>query len=562
MPYDLHDVSIPQVSGVTFRLGAPLLESAWTRWLLEGQILKDMGATRFREVPVEGVPTFLPRHPFSPPESPPEAVPLKELARRTAPLHKSGFQFRTVTDYARAYREGETTPLQVAERALSAIEESQASSPPLHAFISQHREDLLEAAEAATQRHAQGAPLSLFDGVPVAVKDELNQRGYPTTVGTSFLGQKPETEDATPVARFRAAGALLLGKTNMQEIGLGVTGMNPHHGHARNPYNPACFTGGSSSGSAVSVAAGLCPVALGADGGGSIRIPAGLCGVVGLKGTFGRISEHGAAELCWSLAHVGPLAATVQDAALAYGLIAGEDPKDPMSGHQPPLSFDRLEARDLTGVRVGIFEPWFEHADPDVVAACNRAVSTLAAAGATVVSVEIPQLDLIRVAHAVLITSEMSAAMSRHYQKHRKEFGIDVRINLALTRRFTSSDYVKAQQVRTLALESFSSALTKADVIVTPTTACTASPIPQNAVPHGNSDLPLLTRIMRYAFPGNITGLPGISVPAGNDARGMPIGFQIMGRPWSEDLLLGLARVVEGGVKRISPRVHFDLLDP
>jgi len=562
MSYDLNDVSIPQVSGPALRLGATLLESSFTRWLVEGQILKDMGATRFREIPVSGVPTFLPRHPLPDTAAPAQALSLEEIAEETAPLNTGGFKFRTVTDFARAYRSGDATPLDVAKKVLLAIEQSETLSPPLNALISHQREDLLEAAQASTKRYAEGTPLGLFDGVPVAVKDELNQRGYPTTVGTSFLGQEPETDDATPVARFRAAGALLIGKANMHEIGIGVTGMNAHHGHARNPYDPHCFTGGSSSGSAVSVASGLCPVALGADGGGSIRIPAGLCGVVGLKATFGRISEHGAAPLCWSLAHVGPLGATIQDTALAYSLIAGEDPLDPMSQHQPEVSFTDLGKTSLDGIRIGVFAPWFEHADPEVVKACQNAVETLKERGAVVVPIEIPQLDLIRVAHAVLITSEMSTSMEEHYRDHRKEFGLDVRINLALTRRFTAPDYIKAQQVRTLAMASFNAALKQADVIVTPTTACTASPIPKSAIPHGNSDLPLLTQIMRYAFPGNITGLPGISVPAGYDGGGMPIGFQIMGRPWSEDLLLRLGRVVEGGVQRTAPRVHFDLLKP
>ena len=170
-------------------------------------------------------------------------------------------------------------------------------------MIAVNRDDVMKQAREATQRIKAGKPLSIFDGVPVAVKDELDMVPYPTTVGTSFLGKSPAKEDATVVARMRAAGALLVGKTNMHEIGINVTGLNPHHGTTRNPYNTDHFTGGSSSGSATAVAAGLVPVAIGADGGGSIRIPASFCGVFGLKPTFGRVSEHGAAPLCWSVAH-------------------------------------------------------------------------------------------------------------------------------------------------------------------------------------------------------------------------------------------------------------------
>jgi Asp-tRNA(Asn)/Glu-tRNA(Gln) amidotransferase A subunit family amidase len=181
---------------------------------------------------------------------------------------------------------------------LDAIAASDAANPPLRAYIAVNREDVLQQAAAATKRFSTGAPLSILDGIPVAVKDELDMVPYPTTAGTAFLGRHPASSDATVVARLRAAGALLIGKANMHEIGMGVTGLNPIYGTPRNPYATHCHTGGSSSGSAAAVAAGLCPLALAADGGGSIRIPAALCGVVGLKPTYGRVSEHGALPPC------------------------------------------------------------------------------------------------------------------------------------------------------------------------------------------------------------------------------------------------------------------------
>ncbi len=225
---------------------------------------------------------------------------------------------------------------------LTAIEASDATKPPLRTFIASNPDDVLRQAEAATHRIRNGQALSLLDGVPVAVKDEVDMVPCPTTVGTAFLGPRPAKQDSTVVARMRATGAVLLGKTNMHEIGIGVTGLNLHHGTPRNPYNPDHYTGGSSSGSAAAVAAGLCPVAISADGGGSIRIPSSFCGLVGLKPTFGRISEFGAAPLCWSLAHLGAIAATATDAALAYGVLAGPDPQDANSLHQPSPTF-RME---------------------------------------------------------------------------------------------------------------------------------------------------------------------------------------------------------------------------
>ena len=415
-------------------------------------------------------------------------------------------------------------------------------------------------AEAATRRWAQGQPLSLFDGVPVAVKDEVDMVPYPTTVGTRFLGQRPATEDSTVVARLRAAGALLIGKANMHEIGIVPTGLNPHHGFARNPYNPAHYTGGSSSGSAAAVAAGLCPVAIGADGGGSIRIPAALCGLVGLKSTFGRVSEYGAAPLDWTVAHLGPLAATAEDAALCYALIAGADSRDPHSLAQPQPDIAGWDNTDLHAVTLGIFPPWFEHATPETVATCRQTLDGFRTQGATIREITIPELNLARIAHVITIASEMLTGMQPYYDQHRRDFGLDVRINLALTRLFTNRDYVQAQQMRTRAIGHMRAALAQVDAIITPTTAMPAPPIPADALPDGESDLNLLTELMRYAFIGNLTGLPAITFPAGYDRHGMPIGCQAMGHPWQERLLLRLAHAAAQFTPRQKPLVSYDLL--
>ncbi len=559
MAYDLKDVHVPRIAGTPLKLVAGLLERSYTRWLLEGSILKDMGFPAFDAAHLTESPTALPLHSAGP-ATDATPVSLEEVAQAAAPINEAPFRFWTVMDYAAAYREGRHTPVQVATRVVEALEQAEGLTPPLRAMLSSDTDEIMALARASTARFEQGAPRGIFDGVPVAVKDEFHQAGYPTTVGTSFLGREPQTEDATVVQRFRDAGAMLIGKANMHEIGIGVTGINPHHGPARNPYDPACFTGGSSSGSAASVAAGLCPVAIGADGGGSIRIPAGLCGAVGLKATFGRISEHGAAPLCWSLAHAGPIASTVQDTALAYALMAGPDPLDPLSLNQPAPRLDSLDNTDLRGIKVGIFKDWFEHAEPDVVRACYDAVNALEERGAIVVPIEISELDLMRIAHGILITSEMSTAMEKSYEEHRKEFGLDVRINLALARRFPAGKYVKGQQVRNRAMAQFEKLLQEVDVIASPTTACTSGPISEDAVAHGESDLGLLTKVMRFAVVGNLTGLPCISVPAGYDQRGMPVGFQLMGRAFEEHTLLRLGRVVEGKGTPRRPEVYFDLL--
>jgi Asp-tRNA(Asn)/Glu-tRNA(Gln) amidotransferase A subunit family amidase len=427
-------------------------------------------------------------------------------------------------------------------------------------MIATIEDDLMQQARASVERYRQGAPLGPLDGVPVAVKDETNQAPYPTTVGTSFQNE-PVTEDSAVVERMRAQGALLIGKANMHEIGLGVTGLNTHHGTARNPYHPDHHTGGSSSGSAAAVASGLCPVAIGADGGGSIRIPSAFCGAVGLKATFGRISEFGAAPLCWSLAHMGPIAATARDCAIGYQALAGPDARYEAGLGQPNPTLAGFDNLDLSDLRIGIFSPWFDDADAEIVSCCRSMADALAGMGATLVEVDIPELELARLAHTISITSEMVTSMEGEYEQNRSRFGLDIRTNMVIARSFTGRDYVRAQQARTRVAGIFSSVLEQVDVIATPTTGITAPAIHPGALSHGESNLTVLGAIMRYAFPANLIGLPAISFPAGYDAAGLPIGIQFMGQPWCEHSLLRLAHAAEQHVVRAAPKVHFPLLD-
>jgi len=443
--------------------------------------------------------------------------------------------------------------VKVAERLIEHLTNTEATPTPLGAIISMKADEILSQGQSATERYAQGTPIGPLDGVPVGVKDELDQTGFPTTVGTGFLGTHPAVEDATVVARLRAAGALLIGKLNMHEIGIGVTGINPHHGAARNPYNRRHMTGGSSSGSGSAVGMGLCPIAVGADGGGSIRIPASLCGVVGLKATYGRISEHGAAPLCWSVAHVGPLGATVYDVALAYAIMAGPDPFDLHTRYGPEVDLNDLSSADVHGLRIGIFEPHFQDADDAVVEWCTRAVDALCARGARRVPIEIPQLGLLRTAHMVTIVSEMLHSMNPHLAKDRTRFGYDVRMNLALGQRLTQADYIKAQRMRPALFEHFNKAFETVDVIVTPSTGCTAPLIRKDALKTGESDLVTLDKIMRFSPAANLTGLPSISIPVGYDDAGLPIGLQVMGPAWSESRLLKVGLCLERCTNRQAP---------
>jgi len=564
MSYDIQPVKAPRAAGGLLKILCLVMENPLTGALLSRKLLAQVGIMELRGTPCDDPPWPLEEKRG---KDPVPKFDREALAGRAGTLPHippdDSFRFAAAADYVKAYKEGRTDPVAVARRILHATSESEDLSPPMRAFIAQDETDVSTLAAASTERYRAGRPLGPLDGVPVAVKDEVDQSPYPTTVGTRFLGLEPAVGDACLVERLRAAGALFIGKTNMHEIGLGVTGVNPHHGAARNPYNPGHATGGSSSGPAAALAMGLCPLAIGADGGGSIRIPSSFCGVVGLKPTFGRMSERGAAPLCWSVAHVGPMGATVGDVALGYALMAGPDPADENSLHQPAPHLADLENADLTGVRIGLPRQWFEDADDEVVAACRTTLSTLESAGAVIQDVDIPELALLRAVHLVTIVTEMAAAHVGHYAVHRREYGLDTRMNLALARCLSAYDYAHAQRLRTRICGHFDRVLDQVDVLATPATGRTAPVIPRDSLATGESNLPMTTRIMLFAPAANLTGLPAVSFPAGYDGAGLPVGFQIMGRHWDESLLLRMAAVAERHTVRRPPKVHFDLLqDP
>lgn len=555
--YNLKSVNLPSMAGATLNIFASLVENPLIRPLLMGSLMKQGGVDRLRELALDETPTFYPIY-FADEAS---GAPLEPAALDlVAGERRAQLPFKTWSDYARAYRQGKNTPVDVITHLLDCITDSDKGSPPLRAFVANDRQDALDQAQASARRLAEGRPLSPLDGVPVAVKDEVDQVPYPTHVGTTFLGGAPARQDCTVVARLRKAGALLVGKANMHEIGINPNGSNAHYGHARNPYDLQRDTGGSSSGPAAAVASGLVPVAIGADGGGSIRIPSSLCGLVGLMSTFGRVSEFGAAPLCWSVGHLGPIGASVEDVAMVYAAIAGPDPLDPNTLHQPPVRLDRWNDPDLRGLKLGFYKEWFDHSSPGVRQVCHAALDKLAQAGAEIVEVEVPELDEMRIAHVVSILAEMATSMA-NFPKNQKELAASVRLTLTLGKEFTSKDYIVAQRMRTRAMQIFSRVLAGVDAILSPATAMTAPLIPQAGIPGGWSDLSVDTEMMRYIFPGNLVGLPAIAFPGGYDEQGLPVGMHAMGRPWQEHVLLRIATAAECAVQRRLPAKYYHILE-
>lgn len=580
MAYDMKTVKAPRLEGSKLLFAAWLLEKGLTGRRLAPLFLKNLGVDHFRQLHPDTTPLFSAVGPPAPVDQraptgtePPRMGILEQISTTARP--DASFAFPSVADYARSYRDGSLTPTDVGERIVHVLEHQDRGDPPLYAFISWRAEEIMRQAADSTERIRAGNPRSILEGVPIAVKDEIDVTGHATGLGTSFLSQTIAEDDAFMVAKLRAAGAIIVGKTNMHEIGIGVTGLNPFHGTPVNPYAPWRYPGGSSSGSASAVAAGICPVALGADGGGSVRIPAAYCGVFGLKLTMGRVSSRGEYPLASTVANAGPIAGNVRDLALSYLVMSGPDPKDPATLEQPAPTIDGL-LETVAGLRIGVYQPWFEHAQPDVAAATRSLLDALVEQGAELVEVELEGLDQLRIAHLITISSEMRASMERFYPDHCTDFGNETRANLAIARYLSPTDYVHAQQIRRKVRASFDAAFAAADVLATPTTANLPPRLHRDRLLSGVSDLESLSQTMRFAIPANMLGYPAISVPAGfvtahsrrfwhtvdeRDEDGnvysqVPVGMQFMGRHWEEATLLRVARVCEEMVVRPRPRVY------
>ncbi|CAA0839502.1 Fatty acid amide hydrolase [Striga hermonthica] len=377
---------------------------------------------------------------------------------------------------------------------------------------------------------------------------------YPTTGGTKWMQRVRECrKDAFCVSRLRSCGAIIIGKTNMHELGAGISGINPHYGAVRNPYDKRKITGGSSSGSAAVVAAGLCPIALGVDGGGSVRLPAALCGVVGFKPTFERVPHEGVLPVNYTIGMVGILAATVEDALIAYAAIAG----DLSSDNQPKVDMSLLKLTNYasSNIKMAKYGKWFDDCTDDIRVCCSNVVSKLSDEyGWTTVKFTIPEIEVMRLSHYVTIGSECSNSIGTHLKKLDKgEVGCDVRVGLSIYGSFHSNEYLNAQKMRYRQLKFHQKIFSKADVIVTPT-------VGENEINglHDNFSAALV----RYQISGNFLGLPAITVPVGYDRCGMPIGLQFIGKPWSESLLIYIASAVQEICKSEykKPEVFYDIL--
>ena len=438
----------------------------------------------------------------------------------------------------RKLRAGEVSAVELAQESLRTIHEQQ---PRLNAFITITGDLALQQARQADAELVQGLDRGPLHGIPYALKDVFSTRGVRTTLGSKIFADHVPDHDSAVFERLTAAGAVLTGKTGMQEFAYGITCNNPHFGAVRNPHDPERIPGGSSGGSGVAVAAGMVFFAMGSDTGGSIRNPAAFCGCVGLKPTSGRVSRYGVMPLDFSLDHMGPLTRTPRDAGLVLNAISGADVRDDTSSRHPLADYVSGRA-SLAGVRIGLPENFFnERISPEVAAAFDAAVARAEAAGARLVKIRVPDPGAINVISRVILMSEASALMEP-YLHRRGDFGADVLALFDQGRLLSATDYVNAQRLRRVYQREWAGLWNDIDCIFTPTAPIVAPKIGETQVDVGGVMEDVRLASTRFVRSINVLGMPAISIPL--PVSGLPVGLQIVGKPFGEAELIGIADAV------------------
>ncbi|MEN8181979.1 MAG: Asp-tRNA(Asn)/Glu-tRNA(Gln) amidotransferase subunit GatA [Myxococcota bacterium] len=463
----------------------------------------------------------------------------------------------TLRELAEALEAGDVSARELAEVSLSRAKARES----LGAFVALRAEEALREADEADARRARGEPRGALDGIPLAVKDNLVRRGEPSSCGSRILEHFVSPYDATVTERLRAAGAVVVGRANLDEFAMGSSTEHSVHGPTRNPWDPERSPGGSSGGPAVAVAAGIVPAALGSDTGGSIRQPAAFTGIVGLKPTYGRVSRYGLVAFASSLDQIGPLAKSAEDCALLLQAVAGHDPRDSTSLPAPVPAYSEALDGDVSGLVVGLPREYFgeEGADPEVLERVREAARELERAGAKTREVSLPRTSSAVATYYLIATAEASSNLARYdgvrfghrardsaslgemYRHTRSEgFGTEVKRRILLGTFVLSAGYYdayyrKAMQVRTLLRREFEEALGPCQVLLTPTA-------PEVAFRLGEKTEDPLRMYLSdvYTVSAPLAGLPALSLPCGF-VRGLPVGLQLIGRALDESTLLRVA---------------------
>ena len=473
--------------------------------------------------------------------------------------------YLTITEIRENLRAKEFTAEELTRAYLERINETE---DRVHAYLSVLGDEAIGAAHAADDKIRTGDHDSPLLGVPVAIKDLLCMKDTKTTCGSRFLENFEAPYDATAVARLKKAGAIILGKLNMDEFAMGSSCEQSAFGPTHNPWNLKTIPGGSSGGSAATVAARSCVVSLGSDTGGSIRQPAACCGVVGMKPTYGRISRYGLIAFASSLDQIGPLATNVGDAAILLGAVSGHDPRDSTSANEPVPDYTENLENGVNGLKIGIPKEYFiEGMDPDVDTAVRSAIAVFEGQGAEILEISLPHTEYALPVYYILAPAEASSNLARYdgvrygvrkevdstygslfgmYAASRKNgFGDEVKRRIMLGTYVLSSGYydafyTKAQRVRTLICQDFRAAFENVDIVLSAT-----APTPAFEIGERLDDPISMYLSDILTIPCNLAGLPGISQPCGFTSSGLPVGLQLVGKPFGEKTILQAAAAFE-----------------
>jgi len=444
---------------------------------------------------------------------------------------------------SRLIRKKEISPVEVVEAHLSRID---ALEPKLNSFITLLPEQAITAARQAEKEIQAGRYLGPLHGIPFGLKDLFYVKGIRNTSGSKIFDHFIPDFDSTIALRLKEAGAILLGKLNLHPFAYGPTGENEEYGHMHNPWNPALITGGSSGGSGSAVASGQCNLAMGSDTGGSVRIPGALCGLVGFKPTYGRLSRYGLTALAWSQDHPGPMARTVEDCALVMNGVAGYDPNDPTSVKLPVPDYTKALTGHIKGLRVGVVKEFLEvPIESQVKEFVWKAIEKLGNLGAIISEVSWPIYHYAMAIASIIQMAEATAYHSNLIRENGSKIYPPVRLRLEAGIFISATDYIQAQRARTLFYRQSLDLLKKVDLLAGPTVPVTAFPIGTSQLKVGDQNVNVISLLTQYTRPFNLNGFPAITVPCGFSNDGLPIGFQLAGRPFDEETVLRVAHAYE-----------------
>lgn len=446
---------------------------------------------------------------------------------------KYDLNMKSISDLAPMIQKREISPVELTKAILS---QAETYNNQLNAYIEISREKAINTAQLAEKEIMRGKYRGVLHGIPMALKDNIYFKNQVVTMGSKIYKDFIPDYDATVVHRLKNAGVIFTGQLNLHEFAWGGTTDNPYYGTCYNPWNPKKIPGGSSGGSAVAVASDMTVASLGTDTVGSIRIPASACGIVGLKPTYGRVSKAGCFPSAWSLDHVGPMTKTVYDTAAILEAIAGYDYKDPASINVPTIQYTKHLTENINEYVVGINEDYFfQNVDSEIEKYVRKAIQNIVDCGAKVHHINLPKHRYSEYTQMITFISEASTIHHYDLQTRSEDLGEDIRFKLELGQIPSAVEYLQAQQLRREIKLEMESAFEKIDVLITPTVP---APFPDIGV--GEEDF----NDIRFVGPVNLTGFPAISIPVGLK-DGMPVGLQIIGKPFQEETILNIAYAIE-----------------